>query len=260
MYITRAPLMLRTNSNPMKSIFLPLLMLIGTALPLVAQETQTTPSVDEIATAYIENTGGQDTWMAVKSTRMEGKASMQGIEFPMTLVAAEGDKMRLDMEIQGSKLTQAYDGDIAWMVFPLQGITEPKQMTEEEAAQFAESPFLSEFINTAERGYVLEAVDGKEIEGAPTYGVRVTNASGYDRTYYFDTENMVPIMVTSVAKGGPMKGMASETLMSDYEEVDGLMVPMFMEQKVNGQSIMKMTFTEVTINPEIPADYFSMKQ
>ncbi len=218
------------------------------------------PSVEEIATTYIDNIGGKDAWLAIKSTRMEGKANMQGMEFPMSMVAAEGDKMRLEMDIQGNKLTQAYDGKTAWMLFPMQGITEPKQMTEEEAAQFAESPFLSEFINSAERGYTLEAVDGKEVEGTPTYGVRVTNADGYDRTYYFETENMVPILLENVAKAGPMKGMAAETYLSDYQEVDGLMVPMYLEQKVNGQTIMKMTFSGMEVNPEIPANYFSMEQ
>ena len=240
--------------NYFTSLFL-LLFVSGT---LFAQDAA--PSVDEIATTYIDNIGGKDAWLAVKSTHMEGKAAMQGMEFPMSLMAAEGDKVRLDMEIQGNKLTQAYDGEVAWMLFPMQGITEPKQMTEEESAQFADSPFLNEFINTEERGYTLEAVDGKEVEGTPTYGVRVTNDSGYDRTYYFDTETMVPIMLENVAKGGPMKGVAAETFLSDYQEVDGLMVPMFMEQKVNGQTVMKMTFTGMEVNPEIPDGYFSMEQ
>ncbi len=236
---------------------LPILLLLISS-GLFAQAAA--PSAAEIAKAYIENTGGEEAWLAVKATRMEGKANMQGMEFPMTLVAAEGDKMRLDIDIQGNELVQAYDGETAWMLFPMQGITEPKVMTEEESADFADTPFLTEFIQSAERGYTLESVEGKEIEGTPTYGVRVTNAEGYDRTYYFETENMVPIMMESVSKGGPMKGMPAETFLSDYQEVEGLMVPMFFEQKVNGQTVMKMTFTGMDIDPEIPADFFSMKQ
>ncbi len=237
--------------------FLPFLLLLLSA-SVFSQATA--PSAEEIAKTYIENIGGEEAWLAIKATRMEGKANMQGMEFPMTLVAAEGNKMRLDIDIQGNKLTQAYDGQTAWMLFPMQGITEPKAMTDEEAADFADSPFVTEFINSAERGYTLESVEGKEVEGTPTYGVRVTKDGGYDRTYYFETENMVPIMMESVAKGGPMKGMPAETYLSDYQEVEGLVIPMFFEQKVNGQTVMKMTFTGMELDPEIPAEYFSMEQ
>ena len=71
---------------------------------------------------------------------------------------------------------------------------------------------------------------------------------------------MVPLMQESVAKTGPMKGMTSESYFSDYQEVEGLMFPMFMEQKVNGQTAMKMTTTDVTLNDELAEDFFSAKQ
>ena len=192
--------------------------------------------------------------------KMTGMANMGGMEFPMTVISAEGDKSRVDVDIQGSPMTQSYDGETAWMLFPMQGITEPKVMTEEESKSMRESPFLSEFINSAERGYVLEAVDGKDVEGTPTYGIHVTNDEGFDRTYYFDTENFVPIMFEMVADSGPAKGMVMESYLSDYQEVEGLTMPMFIEQKANGQSVMKMTMDDVTLNPEIEEGYFSVPE
>jgi outer membrane lipoprotein-sorting protein len=217
------------------------------------------PPVEEIAAAYIEAIGGEEAWLSLKASQLEGKAMMQGMEMPMTITTAEGDKMRLDMSIQGNAMTQTYDGETGYILFPLQGITEPKEMSEEEVADFADEPFLNEFINSAERGYTLEAVEGKEVEGAPTYGVRVTHENGFDRTYYFDTESMVPIMMTSVGKGGPLKGMPVNMYFSEYGEVDGMYMPMFMEQKMNGQSIMKMTFSDVRLNPELEEGFFSLK-
>ena len=219
-----------------------------------------TPSPREIADAYIENTGGVEAWKALTATKMEGNVGMQGMEFPMTVTAAAERRFRMDMDIQGSPMTQAYDGTTGWMLFPMQGITEPKRMTDEEVKDMADSPFLSEFIDSEARGYTLEAVAGKEVEGTPTYGIRVTDDEDYDRTYYFETENMVPILIEAVSKSGPMKGITVETYMSDYQEVEGLIVPLFMEQKVNGQSMMKMTFTDVTLNPELEEGFFSMPE
>lgn len=236
-----------------KLLTLTLMMVFGTGL--FAQEA---PSVETIAKTYIENIGGVEAWKALKTTTMNGKANMQGMEFPITVTAAEGDMQYVEINVQGQKIVQAFDGEIAWQIMPFAGVTEATEMSEEEAEQSKDMRFLSEFIDSEERGFTLESVESKEVEGTPTYGVRVTDEKGYDHTYYFDTEYMIPIMMTSPVKSGPMKGTVMETYMSDYQEVEGLMVPMFMEVKVNGNTVQKMTFTEVVLNPEIDKAMFSM--
>lgn len=250
-------LALRHKLNEMKKITTIFALFLLFTTGLLAQEE--TPSPREIADAYIEATGGEEAWLAVEAMKMKGTMAMQEMEFPFTATAAEGDRIRIDVDIQGSPMVQAFDGDTAWTLFPLQGITEPKQLSEEESADMKQDHFLSEFINSEERGFKLEAVAGKEVEGTPTYGVRVSKEEeDFDKTYYFDTESMVVIMEESVSKSGPMKGITVETYLSDYEEVDGLMVSKFAESKVNGKSIQKMTIKEVEVNPEIDETIFSM--
>ncbi len=234
---------------------LALMMIFGASL--FAQDA---PSAQEIADTYIENIGGKEAWLAVKAMKMKGKAAMQGMEFPMTITSAEGDKSHLEVDVQGQKIVQAYDGEKAWQVMPFMGINEPTEMSPEESEQSKDQKFLSEFINSKERGFTLESVEGKEIEGTQTYGVRVTNEEGYDHTYYFDTEYMIPVMMTSPIKSGPQKGAVMETFMSDYQEVDDLMMPMFMEVKFNGQTVQKITVTEAMLNPEIEDSMFSMPE
>jgi hypothetical protein len=57
----------------------------------------------------------------------------------------------------------------------------------------------------------------------------------------------------------PMMGQAeTDTFMSDYKEVDGLMMPHAMEFKVKGQTIRKMVFTKVSVNVELADDIFAM--
>lgn len=239
----------------MKKIFLLLSLCFVFVGQAVAQDV---PSPREIGDAYIENTGGVDAWKAIEATRVKGTAAMQGMEFPMTMTNAKGDKSYLEVDVQGQKIIQAYDGEKAWQIMPFQGITKPTEMSDDESEQMKEQKFLSEFIDTEERGFKLEAAEGKEVEGTETYAVRVTNEEGYDATYYFDTEYMIPIMVATPVKSGPQKGAMMETYMSDYQEVDNVMMPYFMEVKFNGQSIQKITVSEVTLNPEIKGEMFSM--
>jgi outer membrane lipoprotein-sorting protein len=225
------------------------------ATSLFAQEA---PTVEEIAKTYIENMGGVDAMKAVKATTVKGKASMQGMEFPITITASEGDMQHVEINVQGQKIIQAYDGETAWQIMPFAGITEPTEMSEEEAEQMKDTRFLSEFIDSEERGFTLESAESKEVEGTPTYGVRVTNETGYDHIWYFDTEYMIPVMMTSQVKSGPQKGSTMETYMSDYQEVEGLMIPMFMEVKFDGATVQKITMSEVIINPEIDKTMFSI--
>ena len=222
---------------------------------LLAQDT---PTVEEIAAAYIENIGGADAWKAAKNMRMTGKASMQGMEFPLTITTAEGDMMRIDVNVQGQQIIQATDGETAWQVMPFQGINEPTPVSEEEAADMNDQEYLNEFIDYADRGYVLTAVEGREIEGAQTLGVQVTKGEDVDRTYFFDPEYMIPVAMIQKSKSGPMKGMESMTVMSDYEEVGGLVIPMFLDNQVNGQSVQKITVTGVETNVALEEDFFSL--
>ncbi|WP_116106574.1 outer membrane lipoprotein-sorting protein [Lewinella sp. IMCC34191] len=235
-----------------------IMLAVGCFLPLSAQTAVDAPPAREIADAYIETIGGADAWKALQAYQFEGKANMQGMEFPITVTSAEGDKTRVELNIQGNQMVQAYDGTTAWMYFPMQGITEPKEMSAEEAADLTSSPFLDVFVDTEARGYTLENVEGRELDGTPTYGVLVTNDEGFSRTYYFDTETMVPVMMSFTSEGGQMKGMTMETYLSDYQEVDNVIIPMYMENKVNGQTVMAMTFETAAINPELPENFFSM--
>lgn len=216
------------------------------------------PEVQTIVDGYMEAIGGAEAWLKLESMEMKGKASMQGMEFPFTMVTAQGDKMRQTVDIQGQKMIQAYDGETAWMVAPFMGITEPTPMPEDQAAEMKEQTFLPEFINAEERGFKIEAAEGKEVEGTPTYGLRVTNDEGLDHTYYFDTEYMIPIMMATKVKQGPQAGTVVETFMSDYQEVEGLMTPMFMEVKIGGQTMQKITITEAKLNVEVTDDMFMM--
>lgn len=45
--------------------------------------------------------------------------------------------------------------------------------------------------------------------------------------------------------------------LSDYQEVDGIMIPHFTEVRVNGQAVQRIIFQEVGLNPEVDELIFS---
>ncbi|MBB4078655.1 outer membrane lipoprotein-sorting protein [Lewinella aquimaris] len=237
-------------------LFLLLLLCAG---ELTAQpDTLSPPDVQELVRTYIENIGGVEAWQSVRAIRMGGTASLQGLDFPLTITTAVGNKQRIEIDIPDSPMVQAFDGEVAWMIFPMQGITEPRRMTVEESQALRDTPFPSEFFNSAARGYTLAAVAGRTVNGSPTYGLRVTNRAGYDYTYYFDPQRMLPVMKATTVNAESAAGAAIETYLSDYRSFEGLLLPLHIREEIGGRETMTITISEVEINPELAEDFFSI--
>jgi len=226
----------------MKKQVLTILGLVFLAFSLSAQ------SVDDIVTKYQDATGGLDKWRSLKTMRTSGKANQMGMEFPFTMVQARPNLQKLEVDIQGMKYVEAFDGTTAWTINPFAGGTAPAKKSAEEAAEQAKQMFEDELLDYAAKGHKA-SLEGKEtVEGMETLVVKLTTKDGDDRFYYFDPENYVPIKVKTYATTGQMKGMAVEQYMSDYQEVEGMMMPFSMTTKVSGQVVASLTFGKIETN------------
>lgn len=244
----------------MKKSFLLFALVLGLLPALFAQDANKL-TADEIIDNYIEVIGGADAWKALKNSQSLGKMNMMGQEFAFTATSSSPNKLRIDVDIMGQKMIQSFDGETAWHIMPMMGINKPTQMGEAEAKQVNQNELVPEFIDYADRGYTVELVDSREIEGVQTQGVRITDGKDKDMTYYFDLENFVPIMMETVVKEGQMKGATIETYFSDYQNVGDtdLIAPFFMEIKMP-MGTQKMTIMEMKVNVELENDFFSMPE
>lgn len=218
-------------------------------------------SLDDILKNYFENIGGEEEWRKVKSMSMSGNSSVQGMTMPVSINTMEPAYFKMEMDFQGKKFIQAYDGETAWMLNPFMGGTEPQKMDEEQSKQMKKQKFQDEFLDYAKKGHKVELTGTEEIDGTETYKIKMTKKDGDVVFYFFDMENFVPIMVRSFVDSGPMKGQSAETFMSDYQEVDGLMIPFTTEQKVGGQVAFSFTADKVNINSDdINAELFAFPE
>ncbi|MEM9836668.1 MAG: hypothetical protein AAF828_09210 [Bacteroidota bacterium] len=240
----------------MKKSFLLAALVLGLLPSLFAQDSKLT--ADEIIDNYIEVIGGEDAWREVKTVQMEGKMSMFGRDIPATITSGDPNKFRIEMDIQGQKVIQSYDGETPWQIMPMMGITTPTKMSEAEASTVTQTEILPEFIDYANRGYSVEMVDPKEVEGVPTQGIKITDGKKKTMVYYFDTENFVPIMMSMTITEGQAKGSVINSYLSDYEEIDGKMVATSTEVKMDGQTFQKLTVEKVTFGIELEEGFFSM--
>ena len=87
-------------------------------------------------------------------------------------------------------------------------------------------------------------IDGKEEENATTF--------------FFDKENFVPIMQRSYAITGEQKGVASDTYMSDYDEVEGVFMAFTFSTRQNGVDVFNITIDYIELNVEVADEIFAM--
>jgi outer membrane lipoprotein-sorting protein len=213
------------------------------ALTLLISVVSYAQTADEVIAKYLETTGGKAKWEALKSVKTTAKIKMQGMELPLTIAQKAPNKMMTVAEFQGMKFYQGcFDGTTMW------GTNQMTMKAEKSEAEDSEnmkdqSELLDPFINYAARGYKV-ALEGKEtIEGAECFKIKLTRkpikVEGKEEEnssyYFFDTQNYVPIVVQTTVRKGPGKGMVSESVMSDYQEVNGLMFPFSMTVRAKGQ-------------------------
>lgn len=227
------------------------LLLFASVFVFAFTATAQDVSVDEIIDTYYENIGGKEAWREIKTMRIEGEGIQMGMKFPAIVLAKTPNKTKLTVDIQGMQMIEAFDGATAWATNPFAGQTEPAKKSEEETAEAAKNAFQDELLDYKEKGHTLTFEGSEEYLGTPVHKLKLVTKKGKTTTYYFDQELSVPIAMAQEMVSGPMKGKVIVTEMSDYQEVDGLMVAFSMTQKMDGQTFLEMVSNKVELNAPI---------
>lgn len=236
------------------------LFFVAIAIPMQAQ------TAEEIVANYLEATGGEEAWKSIKSMTMTGVANM-GQEFPFVQTVMADGRMQLSIDLQGQKFVpQAFDGETMWTTnFQTQ---KPEAMDAETSAQFKNEArdVVDTFLGYKEKGYTVEKLEDKTIEGTDCYSIKITKkpvvVDGKEEenftTFFFDKETFVPVMSESIQKAGPAKGITSQTVFSDYLEAGPVYYAHSITTKVNGQTGQSIKIDKIEVNGDIDDAIFKM--
>ena len=233
-----------------KNIFLTIFMAVIAISAGKAQDLQ------EILDNYFE-TIGQENLLKIKSMHATGKAMQMGMEFPFQLINKRPDKMKMIIDVQGSQIVQAYDGETAWAVNPLSGSAEPVDLSGPEADGMMESADMDgQLWNWEEKGHQLELEGTEEIEGSEMYVLKLTKKNGNIDYYYLDPDSYLVVMVKSIviSQGSEIE---TESLISNYQDVNGYIMPFTQEQRMGGQTIITIMIEEVNVDEAFEDSIFS---
>ena len=244
-----------------------LAVIAAMTMPLSAQTPATTQapaaaqalSVDEIVAKHLATKGGAEKWKTIQTQKMTGSATSQGLQLAMTVYAKRPNLSRqeLTIEIPGQPvmtIVNMFDGAKAWMINPMTGNPAPQAMPDDETATAkAQSDFDGALVDYKAKGYTVVLVDGGKVAGKPAHHLKVTRADLPTQHVYLDTETFVETRVTTEG------ATASETDLSDYKSIDGIMVPHSIRISQSGALVAELRIGKVEFNVPMDDALFKIK-
>ncbi len=228
------------------------------AAPAVYAQT-----ADEIVAKNIEAHGGAAKLRSVQSMKATGKMEIgPGMQAPVIAYQTRPNSMRTEFTFQGMTGVQTYDGarNEAWQIMPFMGKKDPELVSADERDEMADGADLDgQLMDYAKKGNKVEFLGKDKLEGTDVYKLKLTLKDGSIQTWYIDTDSNLEVRVDSerVVRGTTKK---SVRVIGDYQQIDGMAVPMSMEMSDadHPDQKMKLTLEKVQFNVPVDASIFKM--
>ena len=214
----------------------------------------------DVLEKMIEAQGGRKVLAGLKDTTVSGTMEMiqQGMNATLTMYQKEPNMMRMDIEIMGMVITQAYDGQKAWYLNPQTGAVQ--EMDETMAKEFKRQAMGNDSLLNPDKYGITFAFKGKEKIGDKDCPVlEQTLSDGHKNTFYLDPATYL-VLKTKTMASNPMGGgdVLTETTMGDYRKEGDAMVAHTMTILQDGAEFARMTLTKITYNTGIEDTLFQM--
>jgi len=208
----------------------------------------------------IDAQGGRKAMEAAKDTTISGTMELiqQGMNATLTMYQKEPNMMRMDIEVMGMVITQAFDGQKAWFLNPQTGATE--EMPENLAKEFKRQALGNDSILNPEKYGITYELKGEEKVGDKDCLVmEQTMPDGHKNTLYVDSTSYLALKTKTMTMGQMGGGeVLTETLMSDYRKEGDLMAAHSMTILQDGAEFARMTLTKITYNSGLQDSLFQM--
>lgn len=252
----------------MKRVILMTCTMLAVAVPALAQ----TPTVDELLAMNLASRGGAEKLKDITTRKVTGKvtvqvqmppgaqqqaeATPQTLEMPMQVIAKRPNLMLQEMRMQDRRVVTAFDGQQAWAINPMIGPS--AQLVQGVQADLIrdQAQFDGPLAYARQRGDKMEVLGKEEIEGTPSWKLAITHDDKTTTVYLDEKTGLERKVTASVNQGGTQ--LLVESLISDYQPVDGIMVPRKVQTLVGGQTQATVTIDNVEFNVPVEDAQFKM--
>ena len=217
-------------------------------------------SAKEVAAKNVEAMGGAAHFQAVHSMTVTGKLRFQdGRIWGITVRHMEPNLFRVDLDISGQAMVQAFDGNIGWQMPP--GSTAPKvaegddlKSLMDQAANAVGSPL----VNHEARGNTIELLPEEAVDGNPCRVLKVTLKTGNTITMYFDKKTFLEVKEVLPRTNDGKDATIVETV-SDYKKFGDFFLPtLYVSGPRDNPQETALVIEGMVFNPPMDASIFQM--
>ena len=186
-------------------------------------------SLDEVLQKHFDAVG-QEKLMETNTYVIKASINQMGMQIPMTMKMKRPNKFRMEMEMQGQKMIQVYDGEKGWVVAPWIS-SEPQALEGAQLQQAMDQADIDgELYNYKEKGHSADLIGKVNFNDNETYRIKLTTKDGIVKNYYLDAGSYLVSGVKSKVNAQGQEVEIEQT-MSDYKETDGVMIARKIESK-----------------------------
>ena len=218
-------------------------------------------TTEEVMEKMIQAQGGRDTLAKIKDSTFTGTIEMiqMGLTGAASMYQKEPNMMRMDAEVMGMTVTQAFDGETAWTINPQTG--EISEMSEKETAYAKRQALGNDALLNPQKYGITCNYTGKEKIGEKEYLVlEQTYSDGYKATIYLDPDTYLVYKTKGLTLNQMSVEVEAESILSDYKEVEGMMIPHTITTYQDGEEYITITLTEISFNTGLEDSFFKMNE
>lgn len=211
-------------------------------------------TAEQVVEDYLNAIGGRAKISAIKDVQSIANMQMNGPSLAITKIQ-KGDKLAVMVSMNGQPINkQVYDGSSASQ----SAMGQVENIEGEQLEDLKEQARFCREASYSEKGYKLKLRGIEDINGKNAYAVEVDRPDGKKIIEYYDTQTSLKVreMKSGVGMDGNPNTQIEE--ISDYKEVNGVMIPHLLTVSGVFPVPVKIIITEVKINQGVDDSTFKL--
>jgi hypothetical protein len=198
-----------------------------------------------------------DKLATVTSIKITGKMSAMGMEMPMVMLMKNPNKIKLTYSFNGQDMVSVFDGQKGYMMNPMTGSSDPVELTGDQLTQVQKNNvFKNELLGYFKNGQ-LTLVGQENVNDKPA--IKLKANVGSSPVYMFLDKGSYMLVKISTTMDQMGTSMNVDSYMTDYVNIDGVVLPKKTTAMANGMEAAVITFDKIEVNIPMEDSVFKVK-
>jgi predicted Zn-dependent peptidase len=207
----------------------------------------------DVINNYIAAVGGLENWTNIKDITTKMDLSVSGQNLELVEIKKAPNKYFSELKGGGMVFQKKVFNGVKGKLGGMQG--EKEMEAEDIAAMKEEANFLGE-VAFLDPSYKVELKSTEKVEGKDAYVVKVTDAKGDFKMYYYDVASKLKVKSSETVEMGPGQKATVSSFFSNYQVAQGGMKLPYTIKQVAGPQVFDIKVKSFELNTGVDDKIF----